>query len=206
MLAPASSARDQLAQGGRLDQRRIGKQHDDVAAMPLQRGPRCQHGVGRCRPGVACSNTSMPRRHALAPRPAPPPCRAPPPRRAGWRPPLRAWPARAPASSGRRCDAAPWRRRERMRTPLPAARTTIRSGGWSSACLRRIFDVSGGLRVAWPSPGPLLRPGAARAGCVRLQGIPRTPVASHWVLSATGSYGTSITCPQAGLAQTARVR
>ena len=44
-LRAAIERLDQPPQRRRLDQRGIRKQHDHIALVPFQRGPRCQHGM-----------------------------------------------------------------------------------------------------------------------------------------------------------------
>ena len=117
----------QPAQRGRLHQRRVGEQHDHVALVPLQRRPRRQQRVAGAGLRRLLEHLDA-RRDRARPRRAPPPCRAPPPAASRAAPAARAV-ASACASIERPAMAcSTLGTLERMRTPLPAARTTIRRG------------------------------------------------------------------------------
>ena len=81
MCAPASSAAISRRKVAGFDQRRIGKHHQHVAAMALQRRPRRQHRIARCRPGRAARKSrsrapGAPPRRAPRSMPGPPPAPA----------------------------------------------------------------------------------------------------------------------------------
>ena len=137
-LGAALQRLDQAAQRGGLDQRRVGEQHDHVALVALDARAVRPAPRWRCRP-ASPARTPRCRVPPSPPRRAPPPCPAPPRGRFCQPPPRARWRARAPASSGRRWRAAPWGADERMRTPLPAASTTISRG--CSVMLRTVAVV-----------------------------------------------------------------
>src|SRR5215470_5934965 len=81
-------------------------------------------------------------------------------------------------------------RAERIRTPIPAARITISSGGLGIRSFQLCLTVTGG----WPRCAP-----PAARPCEPVPGIAPGTVGVASILSATGPYGSLTTCPQLAL-------